>query len=212
MGGDEDGALVEDEGREIGEPLPSVPDPVILATVGVPDGFDARHIVAAWALSEGVTQEEAGQRAGVRREAVSRWVNHLAGFAELVRRLVPYTGLAQRSGQLFEVKRLYQWLTGQRIDKALRKSDAVHLVRLAGELGAAERPAVPPGAQLAQQFIIGTQINVQATVMPPPAGGDSAVEGRASGRGGPDDGAVVEGEVRELEPEKRGDGEEPGVT
>lgn len=190
-GGAESGA---GESRAIGESLVSVPDPGVLATVGVPAWCDPRHVAVAWALSEGTTQQEAANRGGVHVQTVKDWLSKYPDFRELVKRLVPYTGLATRSGQLFAVKRLYQALKGESIDKRLRKSDEVHLIRLAGELGAAEVSPPVPQVRAAQAIFIGTQINVEAgaTVMSPSGGPESAVV-----PGWPA-GGVVDGEIVEL--------------
>ena len=142
----------------------SVPDPEVLSLVGVPEWCDSRHVAVAWALSEGATKQAAADAGGVSRKSVYRWLKR-PEFSRLVDRLTLHTGIATRAGQLLEVKRLWNRVKDEDLDRALRKSDAVTLLRLAGELGAGGAVTVPLGAQAAQKIIIGTQINVQGTVM-----------------------------------------------
>ncbi|HUW12355.1 MAG TPA: hypothetical protein VM537_21700, partial [Anaerolineae bacterium] len=99
-----------------------------------------------------------------------------------------------------EVNRLYAALTGEDmdLDRALRKSDAVTLLRVADELGGGDGVGVPLAARGVQPIIIGTQINTGAvTVMSGSPSPESA------------GGEVVDGEVIDLEaePEQEGAGE-----
>ena len=183
-----------------------VPDPDILGLVGVPQWCEEKHIVVAWALGAGCTKDDAAEAGGVCRQTVYDWLNHrdLGGeYRAFVDRVSLHAGIMTRGARAREVNRLYVALTGEDmdLDRALRKSDAVTLLRVADELGGGDGVGVPLAARGLQPIIIGTQINTGAvTVM----SGSPSPES-AGGEGGD----VVDGEVIDLagEPEHGTSGE-----
>ena len=163
--------------------------PDILTSVGVPAWCDSRHLAAAVALASGSTQEVAAEQAGVTDRTVWRWLRERGEQSEqfqgLIGRLAFHVGLADRRVRMVETNRLYQAITKRDIGQALRKHDAVDLIRLAGELaGDGGAGPLPASVQVVREVLANIQVNVSVS-----GGGDPVATSSA---------AVIEGDVRDI--------------
>lgn len=149
--------MAEDEGRDL--TVMSPPEPAILAAADVPAWCDPRHIAAAWALSEGCSNVQAAEAAGVDESTVRRWLSHPERgreFAGLIERLTPLTGVAQSSARVGLAKELLRQLVDKGVEKALSRTDAVGVMRfIREEVGARGIGGIHPAGQVVQQFFAG---------------------------------------------------------
>lgn len=167
-------------GEKALETVMPVSEADISELVQVPEWCEPKHLAAACAMAEGYNKTDAAKLGGVTRQTIYDWLKHPergTEFRQLIRDITFKCGIASRETRLQEVKKLYGASVGKGVKFALRKHDAVDLLRLAGELSGdvGQAPENIVVAYINQLF----QVNV--------AGGAPAVSD------------VVEGEVRELE-------------
>lgn len=152
----------------------------IFRVVEPPAWADARHLVAAYCLSLGMTKTEAAKAAGVDRKALWRWEKHPergVEFLSFVRELTFHTGLALRSERLRYAKKMAQHLFDKELVEDQKRHTALDWLRYLGSLAGDEVDDAP--AHPVIQFI------------------QNIYDEHRHVRLGPDQ--VVDGEVRELE-------------
>jgi hypothetical protein len=157
---------VESVAGSLSETVMSPPDAGTFAAADAPDWATPQQLSAAYALSLGLSNSEAAQLAGVSRTTLWRWLTHDhrgMEYKAFISRLTFLTGLARRSERLAMAKRMARHLYDKEMEEGQKRHTSLDWFRHVAELSGETEPVpVPLGARLAQQFIIGTQINVGA--------------------------------------------------
>jgi hypothetical protein len=140
------------------------PDPEIFALAEAPGWATPQQLSAAYFVSLGLSDTEAAGLAGVSRTTLWRWMTHDergAQYKAFVGRLTYLTGLARRSERLAMAKRMALHLYEKEMAEGQKRHTSLdwfrHVAELSGEM---EAVPLPWRVRLAQQVIVGTQINV----------------------------------------------------